>query len=113
MTTLSSILAWRMPYTEEPGGLQSTEFQSQTQLKRLSTRTQDDDGEHFNQGKSLDKYPAWQPTSVCPAVTSTERPPQQRTVQADLFNSQDAEEMKQGSTSGEIIDETVASALLS
>ena len=24
MTTLSSILAWRIPWTEEPGGLQST-----------------------------------------------------------------------------------------
>ena len=67
MATLSSILAWRMPYTEEPGGLQSTELQSQTRLKRLSTHTQDDDGEHFNQGKSLDKYPAWQPTSSMPS----------------------------------------------
>ena len=27
MTTLSSILAWRIPWTEEPGGLQSTESQ--------------------------------------------------------------------------------------
>ena len=24
MATLSSILAWRIPWTEEPGGLQST-----------------------------------------------------------------------------------------
>ena len=24
MTTLSSILAWKVPWTEEPGGLQST-----------------------------------------------------------------------------------------
>ena len=29
----SSILAWRIPWTEEPGGLQSMELQSQTQLK--------------------------------------------------------------------------------
>ena len=28
-----SILAWRMPWTEEPGGLQSTGSQSQTRLK--------------------------------------------------------------------------------
>ena len=27
MTTLSSILAWRIPWTEEPGRLQSTESQ--------------------------------------------------------------------------------------
>ena len=28
MATHSSILAWRIPWTEEPGGLQSTESQS-------------------------------------------------------------------------------------
>ena len=32
MTTQSSILAWEIPRTEEPGGLQSTGLQSQTQL---------------------------------------------------------------------------------
>ena len=34
MTTLSSILAWRIPWTEEPGGLQSMDgvTKSQTQL---------------------------------------------------------------------------------
>ena len=32
MTTHSSIRAWRIPWTEEPGGLQSTGLQSQTQL---------------------------------------------------------------------------------
>ena len=36
MATHSSILAWRLPWTEEPGGLQSTGRQSQTRLKRLS-----------------------------------------------------------------------------
>ena len=36
MATHFSILAWRIPWTEEPGGLQSTGWQSQTQLKRLS-----------------------------------------------------------------------------
>ena len=30
--THSSILAWRIPRTEEPGGLQSMQLQSQTQL---------------------------------------------------------------------------------
>ena len=32
MATHSSILAWRMPWTEEPGGLQSMGSQSQTQV---------------------------------------------------------------------------------
>ena len=32
MATLSSIRAWRIPWTEEPGGLQSTGSQSQTRL---------------------------------------------------------------------------------
>ena len=30
MATHSSILAWRIPWTEEPGGLQSLELQSWT-----------------------------------------------------------------------------------
>ena len=32
MSTHSSILAWRIPWTEEPGGLQSVGLQSQTRL---------------------------------------------------------------------------------
>ena len=39
MATHSSILAWRIPWTEEPGGLQSIGLQSQTQLKQLSTHS--------------------------------------------------------------------------
>ena len=35
----SRILAWRIPWTEELGGLQSMGSQSQTLLKRLSTHT--------------------------------------------------------------------------
>ena len=35
MATHSSIPAWRIPRTEEPGGLQSMGSQSQTRLKRL------------------------------------------------------------------------------
>ena len=38
MATHSSTLAWRIPWTDEPGGLQTTGSQSQTQLKRLSVR---------------------------------------------------------------------------
>ena len=36
MATHSSILAWRIPWTEEPGGLQLMGSQSWTQLKRLT-----------------------------------------------------------------------------
>ena len=36
MAPHSSILAWRIPWTEEPGGLQSIGLQSQT---RLNTHT--------------------------------------------------------------------------
>ena len=37
MATHSNILAWRVPWTEEPGGLQSMGLQkSQTRLKQLS-----------------------------------------------------------------------------
>ena len=36
MATHSSILGWRIPWTEEPGGLQAMGLQSWTQLKRLS-----------------------------------------------------------------------------
>ena len=42
MVTHSSILAWRSPWTEQPGGLQSTGSQSQTWLKRLSTHADKD-----------------------------------------------------------------------
>ena len=38
MTTHSNNLAWRIPWTEEPGGLQSTVLQSWTELKRLCAR---------------------------------------------------------------------------
>ena len=34
MATHSSILAWRIPWTEEPGGLQSIGLRSQIQLKQ-------------------------------------------------------------------------------
>ena len=37
MSTHSSILAWRISWTEEPGRLQSMGSQSQTQLEALST----------------------------------------------------------------------------
>ena len=37
MATHSSVLAWRIPWTEEPGGLQSTGSQSQTRLSDFTS----------------------------------------------------------------------------
>ena len=37
LATHSNILAWRIPWTEEPGGLQSMGSESRTQLKQLGT----------------------------------------------------------------------------
>ena len=42
MTAHSSVLACRIPWTEEPSGLQSTGSQSQTLLKQLHTHTHRD-----------------------------------------------------------------------
>ena len=39
MATYSSILAWRIPWTEEPGGLQSIELQRIGHDKRFSPHT--------------------------------------------------------------------------
>ena len=38
MATHSSTLAWRIPWTEEPGGLQSMESQSWTRLTNTHTK---------------------------------------------------------------------------
>ena len=38
MATHSSVLAWRIPGTGEPGGLPSMGLHSQIQLKRLSSK---------------------------------------------------------------------------
>ena len=40
IATQSSILAWRIPRTEEPGGLQSMGSQRQTQLKHIHAKPQ-------------------------------------------------------------------------
>ena len=40
MATHSSILAWRIPWMEEPGGLQSTVEKSQTRLSNFHFGTQ-------------------------------------------------------------------------
>ena len=38
MATHSSILVWKIPWTEEPGRLQSIESESRTRPKQLSTQ---------------------------------------------------------------------------
>ena len=38
MATHSSILAWRIPWTEEPGGLQSTVAKSWTRLNNFTSK---------------------------------------------------------------------------
>ena len=40
MATDSSILAWRIPWTEEPGGLQSTGLQRVNTTERLGTHSE-------------------------------------------------------------------------
>ena len=44
MATHSSVLAWRIPGTGEPGGLPSMGSQSQTRLKRLSSSSSSKEG---------------------------------------------------------------------
>ena len=39
MATHSSILAWKIPWTEEPGGLQSIELQSVDMTEQLNHHT--------------------------------------------------------------------------
>ena len=41
MATHSSILSWKIPWTEEPSRLQSIGSQIRTQLKQLSTHAQE------------------------------------------------------------------------
>ena len=40
MATHSSVLAWRIPWMEEPGGLQSMGLQSQTRLSDFTSLTE-------------------------------------------------------------------------
>ena len=54
MATHSTILVWRIPWTEEPGGLQSTGSQSRTQLSDF-TFTFHNVKEHTTHFKELPK----------------------------------------------------------
>ena len=65
MATRSSVLAWRIPGTGKPGGLQSMGSHSQTQLKRLSSSSR----RHKRHGfypwvRKILWRRAWQPTPV-------------------------------------------------
>ena len=48
MATHSSVLAWIIPGTGEPGGLPSMGSQSRTRLKRLSSSSSSNDGKRFH-----------------------------------------------------------------
>ena len=48
VATHTSTLAWRTPWTEEPGELESTESQSQTRLHDLAQHTHSRAGEPLN-----------------------------------------------------------------
>ena len=72
MTTLSHILIWRIPWTEEPGRLQSMGSESQTWLKQLSMHTQQPIPQlqgslalfqKYTLMPSVSSFPASQPTS--------------------------------------------------
>ena len=47
MANHSSVLAWRIPGTGEPGGLLSRGSQSQTRLKRLSSSNSSSRGNNY------------------------------------------------------------------
>ena len=51
MVTHSSILAWKIPRTEEPGGPRSVGSHSHTRLKRLSTHTGHPAGSQWSSNK--------------------------------------------------------------
>ena len=55
MTTHSNILAWEIPLTEEPGGLQSMEFQESDMTKQQHYDLET--GTNSSQVEGVDKYP--------------------------------------------------------
>ena len=58
MATHSSILAWRIPWTEEPGGLQSMGSQSTMTGVTSHTHSLLDKKMNVNDAKSLSPVPA-------------------------------------------------------
>ena len=56
MAPLSSILAWKIPWTEEPGGLSSMGSHSRTRLKQLSSSSSSLQGYSQNVSLGLGSY---------------------------------------------------------
>ena len=57
MATHSSTLAWKIPWIEKPGGLQSIGSQRQTRLKRLSSSSSSKGMKGFPGGASGKEFP--------------------------------------------------------
>ena len=55
MATHSNILAWEIPWTEEPGGLESMRSQSQTRLSDKHTHTHTHTHTHNTQALTTSK----------------------------------------------------------
>ena len=69
MATHSSVLAWRIPGTGEPGGLPSMRLQSQTQLKRLNSSCSSSTISVFPMSSTLG---AWEEGILCTTATRNE-----------------------------------------
>ena len=54
MATHSSILAWKRPWTEEPGGLQSMRLLESDTTERLCTRTEENAMINLDWGGAID-----------------------------------------------------------
>ena len=83
MATQSSILAWEIPWTEEPGGLQSMGLQKKSDTtEQLSTHTH-----KFGHGGNVcAKNVCWK-TSEFPAVVRTNISPSGNIVQKSITMS--------------------------
>ena len=66
MATHPSILAWEIPWTEEPGGLQSMRSQSQTQLSTHTSKPWHD----LKENKCYWRYMCFSPQIIFVTVTS-------------------------------------------
>ena len=56
MATYSSILAWKIPRTEEPGGLQSLGSQESDMTEQLSMHTPSGDTSYWQSGGSIEDF---------------------------------------------------------
>ena len=74
MATHSSILAWSIPCTEEPGGLQSSGSQESDKTKRLNHQLNNHQYSAWNAARTADGYsePGREPTCCLAAKTSAQ-----------------------------------------